>query len=507
MEISLNTDYEPIEIKSKLKLTKKQKKQKEKEAEENQKRRAKIALWVATCFTFVFMVLEIVGGWIAGSLAIMTDAAHLLTDIAAMCLSLLAMHISEKPANSRASYGYYRAEILGALASIVTIWALVGILLFEATIRFMGYAAQTGEEVNGKIMTMIGSLGLVVNIIDAIILYWGNAPHSHSHGFLSDDDGHDHSHDHGHGHSHKKKHKLGQENEMQILVDESHSIDLEIQSDLIEDDHHSHNHKKENIKDKHNHDHEHEHEHEHEKDESGSDHDDKHGNDHGHKNKHQKHKHDKKNKHSHDHDDHKHDDHKHNDHDHDDHKHDDDHDHDDKHGHDDKHEHEQQHEGNINVRSALIHVIGDCFQSIGVIIAAVIIWVGNVNLTGKVEASTLYCLADPIATFIFGIITLFTTFNIIGQILNVLMEGVPKNIDFDKVFSDLKKIECVHDVHDLHIWSLTIGRVCLSCHLSSDDPIKAIKLAKKVCKKYGIKHTTIQVDPHTIDDCEHTDCN
>jgi len=161
-------------------------------------KRAKRALIGASCFTLLFMFGELVGGYLAGSLAILTDAAHLLIDIASMLLSLFAMHLARRPADHHMTFGYHRAEILGALASVITIWTMIGILSYEAIRRLLADVKLEGDEVDGKIMTIIGSAGFVVNIIDALILKWGNAPHSHSHG---------HDHDHGPKKNQKAKEK------------------------------------------------------------------------------------------------------------------------------------------------------------------------------------------------------------------------------------------------------------------------------------------------------------
>jgi zinc transporter 2 len=118
--ISINSSFKE----EKEKLLNNEKKIYERTQPKN-KNKGKIALWIATIFTFLFMIFEIIGGWFAGSLAIMTDAAHLLTDIAAMLLSIFSIHLSSKPATSKMTFGYHRAEILGALASVVLIWALV----------------------------------------------------------------------------------------------------------------------------------------------------------------------------------------------------------------------------------------------------------------------------------------------------------------------------------------------------------------------------------------------
>jgi zinc transporter 2 len=89
-----------------------------------------------------------------------------------MLLSLFAMHLAGRPANKTHSFGYHRAEILGALTSIVTIWILVALLVYEAINRLIADSKLEGEIVDGRIMTIIGVCGFFVNIIDAGILHW-----------------------------------------------------------------------------------------------------------------------------------------------------------------------------------------------------------------------------------------------------------------------------------------------------------------------------------------------
>jgi cation diffusion facilitator family transporter len=111
------------------------------------------------------MIAEIVGGWISGSLAIVTDAAHLLSDIAGFLISLFALTWSTKPANTNMSFGYHRAEILGALLSIAMVWALTAYLVFEAIERI-----KYPQPINAKVMLVVAVVGLVVNIIIIIAL-------------------------------------------------------------------------------------------------------------------------------------------------------------------------------------------------------------------------------------------------------------------------------------------------------------------------------------------------
>jgi len=191
------------------------------------KRKARRALILAILFTTVFMVGEFVGGLYANSLAIMTDAAHLFADIGSMLLSLFAMWLASHPPTSEMSFGFHRAEILGALASVLIIWALTGVLVYEAVLRII----HPPESVDGKLMFFIALGGLVINILDALILHYGAGGHGHSHGLggghghshggekkkkekekniQGDDsvvDSHDEHNDHGHSHAHSKKKK------------------------------------------------------------------------------------------------------------------------------------------------------------------------------------------------------------------------------------------------------------------------------------------------------------
>nr|AAK91871.2 putative vacuolar metal-ion transport protein MTP1t2 [Noccaea goesingensis] len=135
-------------------------------------------LCIAVVLCLVFMSVEVVGGVKANSLAIMTDAAHLLSDVAAFAISLFSLWAAGWEATPRHTYGFFRIEILGALVSIQLIWLLTGILVYEAIIRLL---TETSE-VNGFLMFAVATFGLLVNIIMAVML------------------GHDH--DNGHGHSH-----------------------------------------------------------------------------------------------------------------------------------------------------------------------------------------------------------------------------------------------------------------------------------------------------------------
>lgn len=249
--------------------------------------RAKRKLWLASILCLVFMICEIIGGYLSGSLAIATDAAHLLTDFAAFMISLLALWVASRPATKQMPFGWYRAEVLGALTSVLLIWVVTGILCYVAVERIL---TETFE-IEPTIMLYTSVFGLVVNVLMGCTLH----QHSHSNGG----------------------------------------------------------------------------------------------------------------------------------------------------------------ETNVNVRAAFIHVLGDFLQSFGVFVAAVVIYF-------KPE----WFLIDPICTFIFAILVLGTTFTILWDIMIVLMEGIPRGVEFTDVLNTFLGIEGVVKVHNLRIWALSLDKTALSAHLA-----------------------------------------
>lgn len=306
----------------------------------------KLCLVAVLCL--LFMSIEVVGGIKANSLAILTDAAHLLTDVAAFAISMLSLWASSWEANPRQSYGFFRIEILGALVSIQLIWLLTGILVYEAVTRLV---QETNDDVDGFFMVLVAAFGLVVNIIMIVVLGHG---HRHTHGH-----GHSHSHNHGHSHGHGEKAE-------QLL----------------------------------------------EKSKEGR---------------------------------------------------------------------------NINVQGAYLHVLGDLIQSIGVMIGGGMIWY---NPKWKV--------LDLICTLVFSVIVLATTIKMIRDILEVLMESTPREIDAKQLEKGLMQIEEVVGVHELHIWAITVGKALVSCHVKirpeADDDMVLNKVIDYIWREFHISHVTIQIE-------------
>lgn len=116
----------------------------------------------------LYLVAEVVGGLLTGSLALLADAGHMLSDVAALGLSLFAAWMAERPPTTRRTYGYYRMEILAALANGATLIALAIIILIEA-----GQRLRQPPEVLGGVMLIIAAGGLLVNLAGLWILEGG----------------------------------------------------------------------------------------------------------------------------------------------------------------------------------------------------------------------------------------------------------------------------------------------------------------------------------------------
>ncbi|XP_020611500.1 zinc transporter 2-like [Orbicella faveolata] len=151
--------------------------------------RAKRKLVVASVVCLLFVIAEVIGGLLAGSLAIMTDAAHMLSDFASFLISLFAIWVARWLPDKRRTFGYYRAEVLGALVSVLIIWVLTGVLVYLAVQRVM----TRDFNIDADIMLITAGVGLGVNILLGIILHQTGMGHNHSHGGGSHSHGASHS--------------------------------------------------------------------------------------------------------------------------------------------------------------------------------------------------------------------------------------------------------------------------------------------------------------------------
>lgn len=115
-----------------------------------------------------FMVVEIVGGLLTNSLALLADAGHMFTDAAGVGLALLAIQFARRPATSEKSFGYYRLEIFAAVVNAVILFGVAGYILYEAIQRF-----ADPPEVIGLPMLGVAAVGLVINVISMRLLQAG----------------------------------------------------------------------------------------------------------------------------------------------------------------------------------------------------------------------------------------------------------------------------------------------------------------------------------------------
>ena len=269
-------------------------------------------LKIALGLTFVYMIAEAVGGWLTNSLALLADAGHMLTDVAALTLTLFAIWFASRPATSKKTYGYYRLEILAAFVNGIALVLLSIWIIYEALQRW-----QDPPEIAATPLTIIAVGGLLVNIIAAYLL----------------------------------------------------------------------------------------------------------------------------------HSDHKHD---------------------------------------LNMRGAFLHVVGDLLGSVAAIIAGVLIW------------SFGWMWADALGSVLISAIIIFSSWRLILDSVNVLLEGTPRHISLASVEETILETEGVGGVHDLHVWTISSGIEALSAHISHDDSVSHSELLavvrRKLHDRFGIDHLTIQME-------------
>ncbi|KAG8575614.1 hypothetical protein GDO81_009614 [Engystomops pustulosus] len=313
------------------------------ERDRRRQRLVKRRLGLAAVLYLLFMVAELVGGYIANSLAIMTDALHMLSDLSSIILTLLALWLSEKSPNKRFTFGFHRLEVLSVILSVSLVYILTGFLLYEAIQRTI----HMDFSINGNAMLITAAVGVAVNLIMGFLLNQTGHPHSHSHGGPTNAPPSTQSHGHGHSHS------------------------------------------------------------------------------------------------------------------------------------------------SLAVRAAFVHALGDLAQSVGVLIAAYII-----------RFKPEYKIADPICTYIFSVLVLFTTVRLVRDTVIILLEGVPKHLNVDQIKDDLLKIEDVYSVEDLNIWSLTTGKstAIISLQISPGSSSKWEEVQSKarqiLLNTYGMYKCFIQTQSY-----------
>jgi cobalt-zinc-cadmium efflux system protein len=145
----------------------------------------------------------------------------------------------------------------------------------------------------------------------------------------------------------------------------------------------------------------------------------------------------------------------------------------------------------LNVRAAFVHVLGDALGSVGAVVAAVVM------------LTTGWYLADPLVSAGIGVLILYSSWDIVRESADILMQGTPREMSLAEIEQCLLEIPAVCQVHDLHVWTMTSGMYLLSVHLvvgQNQAPRAVIDAAQLVLReRFGIGHTTVQVDPE--DEC------
>lgn len=151
----------------------------------------------------------------------------------------------------------------------------------------------------------------------------------------------------------------------------------------------------------------------------------------------------------------------------------------------------------VNLRSALLHEVGDTLSTAAVIVGGLIIfWTGQYWV-------------DSVLSFGIGALILWSSFGIVRETMNILLEGTPRGMSLEAVETEMRKVAGVSDVHDLHLWSIGSENHALSAHVKiadmatseSDSILREIK--EKLGRGFGIHHTTIQLE-HVICETAHS---
>lgn len=152
--------------------------------------------------------------------------------------------------------------------------------------------------------------------------------------------------------------------------------------------------------------------------------------------------------------------------------------------------------GNLNMRAAFLHVIGDLLGSVGAIVAALLMIFFDWNL------------ADPVASVLVAVLILIAGWRVMRESVHVLMEGTPTDVSIDHVVDTIKSINGVNGLHDLHVWSITSGQHAMSAHVVVNEEItmadsqNLLRRIEDEMENQGINHVTVQfeTDNHPHED-------
>lgn len=275
-------------------------------------------LLIVLLLTAIYMIAELFGGLWTGSLALLADAGHMLADVAALVLALIAVWFGARPATPRKTFGYYRLEILAALINGIGLVLISFFIFYEAYQRWFAPPV-----IRGVAMTIVAAGGLLVNLICVRLLH-------------------------------------------------------------------------------------------------------------------------------------------------------------------------RDREKDLNVRGAWLHVMGDALGSTGAIVAGLLI-----TLFG-------WTAADSLISVFIGLLIVWSSWHLIRDATNVLLEGTPAHINLAAVEEAIMETEGVSDVHDLHVWTITSGREALSAHVihaySISQPDLLKELRAKLLDRFGVDHLTIQMETVDFED-------
>lgn len=434
----------------------------------------KILLGIDTVFFFV----ELISGYTLGSLALVADSFHMLNDVCSLIVALQAIKLAESSSTSnRYSYGWQRAEVLGALINGVFLLALCFSIGMEAIQRFFNATVVT----NPQIVVAVGSAGLLSNIVGLFLFH----DHGHSHG------GHSHGHSHSHGgdleaakpkvkHVHSgHSHSHNESNDRTPLLSNANAVASSAESATSTTDStvvRSRSNSNSSTETERAEDELFVHPGEFRANVVKAAHDAGYGAtvpsthkrtmstssrksvDMGHSHSHAGHDHGEE---GHDHGD---------------------------------HEHEEEsgghgghsHEGSMNMRGVFLHVLGDALGNVGVIGAGLIIWLS--------DYSWKY-YSDPAISLIITCIIFSSALPLVKSASFILLQGVPSSIPLELVRTAIVGVPGVLNVHELHVWSLSESKTVASVHImvkNKDDVVEVSKKIRKVMHRFGIHSSTIQ---------------
>jgi cobalt-zinc-cadmium efflux system protein len=149
------------------------------------------------------------------------------------------------------------------------------------------------------------------------------------------------------------------------------------------------------------------------------------------------------------------------------------------------------HHENLNIRGAFFHVLTDAIGSMGAILASIAILVSG------------YVLADPLISIVVAVLILGSSWMVIRDAVDILLEGTPSHINIVSLREELGRVDGVGSVHDLHVWTLTSGVLAMSCHIvAENDSYNRTDLLTRVNglakDQFHIDHSTIQIEENKI---------